>query len=460
MLPPWRLANLPSDKTVLLGLSGGADSRVLLHLLSAFARRDGFEMVVAHVNHGIRGDEAERDALFCQQLASEYGWEFLRLDTDVPTLAKQHRRSLELEAREVRYAFFEKIMKERKIEILVTAHHADDNLETVLFRICRGTGLHGLVGIPAVRKFSEGVLVRPLLPYSRREILAFCKEESLEFVTDSTNEKKGCSRNQIRLDVVPALEKFFESPQSSVYRMTRILEDDLDYLNREAEAFLQEHLRADGISAEVLQGAHPAIRRRVIGKMLPKTLETIHLTAIETLLEKGDSGASMSLPGDLCACLQNGRLLILSDLRLTASYERFPCEIGEVSLCDGKLTVSVKTYEKCKSEPNVHNAYTSSCIILKGTGMDELYFRGRRSGDAMPRKGVRRQIRRLYREAGVPVAVRDALPLLCQGENVLWAPFVGYADGVAPSHVQAEDWVITVRVRILNEMEKEGTLSE
>ncbi len=457
MLPPWRLAGTEPTAGVLLALSGGADSRALLHVLSAFARRDGFAVEVAHVNHGIRGAEAERDAQFCRGLAEEYGWEFHRLDADVPALAEQNKRSLELEAREVRYAYFEKLMRERDLPILVTAHHGDDNLETVLFRLCRGTGLHGLVGIPPVRKFANGVLVRPMLRYSRREILAFCHGEGLTFVTDSTNAKAHCSRNRIRLEAIPALEACVANPQNSVYRMTRFLSDDLEYLNGEAKRFLEAQWREGGVSAEALRTLHPAIRRRVIGMMLPKMLEAVHLTAVEELLEQGRSGTSVSLPADLCACLQNGRLLILPDLRVTSPYPPFPAEMGDVRLCDGKLTLSVKKYEKLKIESNVHNTYTSSCIIVKGTMESGVYFRARQNGDVMKRNGVNRPVRRLYREAGVPTAVRDGLPLLCGEDEILWIPFVGYADGVKRDRAGSGDFLITVRIE---KTENERTLQE
>ena len=148
---PWRLAGLPPSTPVLLALSGGADSRALLHLLYTSAQADGFRLLLAHVNHGIRGEESLRDRAFCQSLAKQYGLELLLLDADVPALAAESRRGLEEEARSLRYDYFAARMREEGIPILVTAHHANDNLETLLFRLCRGTGLSGLGGIAPVR---------------------------------------------------------------------------------------------------------------------------------------------------------------------------------------------------------------------------------------------------------------------------------------------------------------------
>ena len=456
---PQSLAARPSDKTVLLALSGGADSRALLHVLSKQAQKMGFSILTAHVNHGIRGLEADRDAVFCEALAKDYGWEHLTHSADVPAQARAHGRSLELEAREVRYEFFSRVMEERGIEILVTAHHADDNLETVLFRMARGTGLHGLCGIPSSREFGGGVLVRPLLGFSRRDILRFCEREGLEFVTDSTNAAPDCSRNRLRLDVVPLLEREFPDLQERIYRMTRSLSIDQDYLTGEAERFLEAHLFEGGISAELLMELHPAIRRRVLSMLLPRTLEATHLEAVDALLRKGESGSSISLPGDTCACLQGDVLRIVPDLRLVDPLDAFSFAEGARSFCDGRLTVCIKPYENTEMTDNVHGEYTSVCIIKGGSlegALETMFFRPRRAGDALLRNGVRREVRRLYREAGGPVAIRDALPLLCMGDQILWAPFVGAADGFGERIAEAGDLILTVGVSAYRTTEQKG----
>ena len=202
---PQALAGLDKTTPVLLAFSGGADSRALLHFLATRANEDGFPLTLAHVNHGIRGEEALRDRGFCQAVAETYGLELCILDADIPSLAKEHGRGLEEEARVVRYEYFERLMRERRIPLLATAHHADDNLETVLFHLCRGTGLSGLCGIAPTRDLAYGILTRPLLQVSRREILAYCHNNNLEYVTDSTNSDTAYARNRIRGEVIPIL---------------------------------------------------------------------------------------------------------------------------------------------------------------------------------------------------------------------------------------------------------------
>lgn len=141
-----------------------------------------------HVNHGIRGEEAIRDREFCRGFCRDRGIPFFCLDADVPAM-RQQGESLETAARRVRYGYFAAVMGEQDYPLLAVAHNADDNLETVLFRICRGTGLRGLCGIPPVRAFGSGYLVRPLLGVSREEILRYLGERELSYVTDSTNEE-------------------------------------------------------------------------------------------------------------------------------------------------------------------------------------------------------------------------------------------------------------------------------
>lgn len=215
---------------ILVGFSGGADSTALLDRLS---RLPGYSVAAVHVNHGIRGEEAIRDREFCRGFCRDRGIPFFCLDADVPAMRRQGE-SLETAARRVRYGYFAAVMGEQDYPLLAVAHNADDNLETVLFRICRGTGLRGLCGIPPVRAFGSGYLVRPLLGVSREEILRYLGERELSYVTDSTNEETDAARNRLRLTVIPALRAATGDPVAGVTRMTRLLAADSRYLEAEA----------------------------------------------------------------------------------------------------------------------------------------------------------------------------------------------------------------------------------
>lgn len=416
---------------MLLALSGGADSAALLYLLAECAARDGFRILAAHVQHGIRGEEAELDAVLSERLAARFGAEFVCERVDVPRLARERGMGLEETAREVRYECFARLMRERRIPILVTAHHANDNLETVLFRIARGTGLRGLCGIPEKRDFASGLLVRPLLAYSKRELVAICAREEIPFAQDSTNFSDDAARNRIRHGAVPSLETVASDPTGSVYRLTRALAQDEDCLSSMAEALLGEHQRTGRIPVEPLLRAHPAIRVRALSRLCEGGADAVHLEALERLLQTGRSGSSCPLPGDLCACLQGGELMILPKLRVPLGSEPIPFFEGCRAFCDGKLTVFVKRLENSESSENVHSLSTSASIIIDGVwNPDQLFFRARWESDTLLRQGKKQRLGRLFSEAGVPPMLRDSLPILCDGEGILWVPFVGLREDV------------------------------
>ena len=444
---PWRLAKLPRGSSVLLAFSGGADSRALLDLLAKDAKEDGYSLILAHVNHGIRGEEALRDRAFCIRTAERYGLEICVADVDVPTLAKESGRSLEEEAREVRYEFFASLMKERSIPLLATAHHANDNLETVLFRLARGTTLCGLGGIAPARAFGEaGVLVRPLLEATREEILRYCAEHQLEYVTDSTNLELDCSRNQIRHSVVPVLESLFASPQRRVTALCEQMRQDEDFLSGSATLFL-EQWKQNGCLAQALNQAHPAIRQRVIAAYVKEQTgsspEQIHLQSLLQLIADGQNGGQRELPHGWLAVVERDALRLIPTPEREPTSFRIPFSEGVIKLPDSGITIRV---ERMGENTKIHNLSTASHIILNSFSAimnGALYWRSRREGDTLVMGGMTRKLRKLSNEKKIPLRLRERLPFLCDEKGILWAPFVGARDGV---ELREGDTLITVEI--------------
>ncbi len=451
MTAPWSLAGMPKETAVLLALSGGADSVALFHLLRKQAERDGFSLSVAHFDHGIRGEDSRRDAAFCRELAETHQCPFYTEQGEIPRVARQTHRGLEEVAREARYAFFDRVMRENRIPILVTAHHADDQLETLLFRLCRGTGAAGLCGIAPSRAFGDGALVRPLLPFSKKEVLAFCKSEGLSFVTDETNDDTVYTRNRIRHEVIPVLETVVPSPQTSAVRLAASLSEDEDCLASLARELIERNATERGIAAEALREAHPAIRKRALAMLSPKPPEAVHLEAVERLLTTGKSGSLCPLPGGAVACLQGEELLILPDLRRACLPDRVPFREGEMSFCDGGLIVSVKGIEPFRENANVHKIETNMCIIEEALSADASplwYWRGRQNGDCFRWKGRSRRLADCYREAGIPTLLRDALPLLCDRDGILYAPLLGVREPQRKDGKEsARAWELSIELR-------------
>jgi len=433
---PAALAGMEPQTSVLLALSGGADSRALLDLLAEASKRDGFSILLAHVNHGIRGEDAIRDREFCRGLAEQYGLEIAVLDADVPALARARGQGIEETAREVRYAFFERLMRERAIPLLATAHHADDNLETLLFRLCRGSGTRGLSSIAPCRPFGGGYLVRPLLRVSRREIEAFCEARRLEFVRDETNADPTYARNRIRSEVIPVLESLFDAPQKRVADLAQDLREDDAYLSTVAQEFYTRNLTDGMLPCEPLAALPVPIRSRVMRVWIEREIgaepERVHLRAIEELLHASrNATGEVALPRDFIVTRWFGSLAIQPREALRRAEFHLPLTLGTTSLAALGIEIAVTRTHKPRK---IHNLYTQTGIIscaLFDIIKDSAYWRPYRDGDRILRGGMHKRLRRCWNEVGVPNRRRGSLPILCDSEGVLWAPYVGLRDGVA-----------------------------
>lgn len=246
---------------VLVALSGGADSVALF--LEAIRLRDEGKIGgvgAAHLNHGIRGEEANRDAAFCKALCAERDIPFYCGSIDIPEYAKAHRLSLETAARAERYRFLRETASRHEYSLIAAAHHKDDQAETLLLHLIRGCGTDGLNGM----RPREGNLIRPLLGVSKSEILAFLAERGQAYCTDSTNESTDALRNRVRHTVLPALAACNPAISDALARTCRWTAYDSEYLNRLAD----EALRSEP-DRFAIRALDPAIRFRVFRRMLP-----------------------------------------------------------------------------------------------------------------------------------------------------------------------------------------------
>lgn len=315
--PPHILSGMSLDTPILLGLSGGADSVTLLHMLVGYCRGTGAPLYTAHVNHMIRGEDAERDRDFCEALAAEYGVPCFVLEADVPAAAKERGIGLEEAARQMRYDFFDGLMLRHSIPLLATAHNADDALETLIFNISRGCGLQGLGSIPPVRQFGGGLLIRPLLKAPKADILRYCEQNSLSFVTDATNADDTYSRNHIRHNIIPALKKLNGAVLKNTARLSESARLDADFMARQVNSYLEGN---DPMSLSSLRALHPALLTRVLARLYSDysgglSVEQVHLSALITLIERGVGNSALSLPGLIRAQIRSGRLEFVPDPR-------------------------------------------------------------------------------------------------------------------------------------------------
>ncbi|MCB1276709.1 tRNA lysidine(34) synthetase TilS [Prosthecobacter sp.] len=290
---------------VLLAISGGRDSVALLHLM----REAGFtNLILCHLNHGLRGMESTGDAAFVRRLAKKHELKCEIEEVDVAALAEKRRISTETAAREARHAFLLRMAEKHDVWVVLVAHHAEDQAETILANLCRGTGLAGLAGMHAVQRLDSGLhLVRPMLQVRRSEIDAYLRSKRLKFREDSSNQSLKHRRNRLRHEALPLLNDIFARdvvPQ--VVRLGSLAEQDDDCLQRQAFAFLTAPLavnedRSLSITKELL-ALHPAVLSRVFALWFREVMELpgIENDDIEAAMSMlaPDGAAKINLPHD------------------------------------------------------------------------------------------------------------------------------------------------------------------
>ena len=399
---------------VVCALSGGADSMAMLWCLHSLQAELGITVSAAHFNHRLRGAEADRDEAFVRAFCAGHGIALTVGSADVAKYAAAHGKSVEEAARECRYAFLLSLPCDK----LATAHTADDNAETVLLHLLRGSGLRGLCGIPPRR----GSIVRPLLSVTREQVAAFLRAENIAWVEDSTIAEDFCARNRLRRRVLPELRAL--SPQLSGHLSTqsRLLREEDAYLDELAAALLREE---DGVFAcAPLREAPPVLQRRALRLMtrrvLPQDVTFAHIAALQALLVSPDPSAQCDLPGSVIARRR------YDGLELTRpSPETFPetplSVPGETLLPVPGLKITCEITENFKKIAN-----TPFRFAIKYDMITQSILRPRRSGDRMSTDGVHtKTLKKLFIERRVPRAQRGVTAVLASGSNVLAVAGIG-----------------------------------
>ncbi len=421
---PHELAGLAQDTPLAVALSGGADSVALLSLL-----RDKQNICAVHVHHGIRGAEADRDAAFCEGLAASLGIPFHLLRVDAPARARETGESLETAAREARYAALAALMRERGIPLLATAHHADDQLETMLQHLLRGSGTRGLCGIPACRPLGDGLLVvRPLLAIKKADLLSYLTAKNLSYVTDSTNEEICCQRNFLRLRVLPLLTKLQPNAPLMAARCAEALTADEQYLNGLATDFLARE--GSEPSLDALRLLPQPILLRVMQQLLPEPPTAAHFAAICALLESKKPHASLSLPPKTVLRKENGRLTVTSREALDKKdYRILLCQSeNEIKPADA-LVIFGGVGETIRKELTAHYKYHTAQKLCSTAMLGEPYARARAEGDTVLAGRMHKSVRRLGTLRHLPPEVRARMPLLADEQGILAIPFGPVRDG-------------------------------
>lgn len=400
---------LPAGGRVLCAVSGGADSMALLHMLLL---REDLTVCAAHFEHGLRGEESLRDAAFVEGWCRERSVPCLLEHGDVRRFARERGLGIEEAARELRYEFLERAADTLGCGIIATAHNADDNAETILLHLLRGSGSDGLRGIPRQR----GRIVRPLLDTARAEIEAYLRENGIPHVEDSSNTEEAFSRNLLRRRVMPVLRELNPRVSEAMGRTARLLERDGACLDRQAAAFRAGAEEDEGtLSLEALRALDPAISSRVVRALWPETLSEERTEAALRFLEEDGYGV-LELPGGVLR-REQGRLFLNGEEETETLPEReLPAE-GSLALPEAGLVLRCEKAVKKEEINGLFKTYELKCEKIHG----KLVCTGRREGDRFrpAHRGCGKSLRALFREAGLTRRERALVPVLRDEEGIL-----------------------------------------
>ena len=438
---------VPGDRIV-AGVSGGADSLCLLFLLLEYAERVPLEIAVVHVDHGVRADAAE-DARYVEELCRQAGLPFFLRRADVPGLAREWKCSQEDAGRRVRYEAFHEAAKHLGDARIAVAHNSNDNAETMLFHLFRGSGLKGLCGIAPVRDR----IIRPILCLERRETEAYLAARGILWCRDSTNEEDDYSRNRIRHHILPyAEEALFPGAVERMRRTAEVLAETEAYLRQQTAEALAACVREQGpfcccVDAEAFRSLHPALRKRALHELLVclsptgKDMGQIHVQDVLALFLR-EGNRSVSLPFGITAVRRYGAVTLErrtgatgpghehKDIGPGAGLEGaevpplkenggdfFVYDLGK----QGKIDFTVFLAEKSMELPK--NRYTKWLDYDKIR--ESLVIRTRRTGDYLTIADgggniVHKSLKKYMITEKIPRQFRDEMPLLASGNHIAW----------------------------------------
>lgn len=421
----------PGD-AILVGVSGGADSVALLHLLNRIKKEMGLSLYAGHINHMFRGEESEGDARLVEKLAREWGIPLVCERFNVPEYLNKNGLSAQEGAREVRYRFFKDTAARLGCSSIALGHHADDQAETVLLNLIRGSGMSGLSGIPPVR---EGVYIRPLIGARREQIETYCRFFGVPYRMDSSNLKTVYFRNRIRLELIPLLEKEYNpAVVESLNRLAGIIRDEdacLDEIARKAyeESVSSREAEKIKISLERMDGYPAAIKRRIIRiafRELAGRGRTPAFEHVERAVELAfgpSHQAKMDLPGGVSLAKRYRFLeMITARNSFTVPFYVYDLQVPGVTHIPelGRVIVSEVLEASRIGDPR---RYSGNETVLD---MDSLKVsvrvRRRMDGDTFYPLGMsgKTKLKKFFIDLKVPREDRDAIPIVTCGNDIVW----------------------------------------
>ena len=407
---------LRQDETVAVALSGGCDSMALLHYMLSNAKKFHINVIALNVEHGIRGEESLSDTKFVKDYCKKINIPLLTYSVDAIKKAEDDKLSLEQAARVLRYECFYDAVDRKKCDKIATAHHLDDNVESILFNLFRGTGVKGATGI---EEYFNSKIIRPFLGIEKAEIEKYAKVNSLPFVTDSTNSCCDYTRNAMRLKVIPEIKKLFPKMQDSILRFTEILKEEDDYLSLESKKILT----LLNNRAEISIPCHYALFSRATITALKhlgiqKDYEKVHIDDAFSLIQK-QNGSSVNLPKGVVAIKEYDKIVFFKANH--SEKMQIPFSIGEFKFLEKTLKITeVKN-------PNLKNGLFLDLAKIPNGAV----IRTKNVGDNFTKfGGGTKSLGDYLTDKKIPLRERDSLPVIAKSNEVLAIFGVAVSDKV------------------------------
>ncbi len=423
---------------IIVGLSGGPDSVCLLHVLHSLASRLNISIAAVHINHMLRGDESLEDELYAGELCKQLGISLHVARHDIKSISFKKKLSIEEAGREIRYEEYKSVADREGASKIAVAHNRNDQAETVLLNIIRGTGLEGLKGMD----YKNGRIIRPLLDIDRKEIEDYCISKKLSPRMDSSNLENIYTRNKVRLDLIPRINDLFNiDVVTSINRMSLILSEDQSCLMEKAQdlynkCVLKKEEKMVSLDLNKLQGCHPSIFKRVARLAVKdvrgslKGIESVHIESIKDLGFSGKTVSQVHLPDSLRAARSYDVLKIyIEDKEKKAPLFNTPVNIPGTTRIDA-LDSTIESFIE-KPPLNIEHfgniGYNSLVQFFDYEKLKKgVHVRNRRNGDLFkPYKSTgTKKLKEYFIDNKIPRDIRGSIPVIAKDREIVW--IIGY----------------------------------
>ncbi|MBQ4527379.1 MAG: tRNA lysidine(34) synthetase TilS [Clostridia bacterium] len=405
----------PNDK-ILVALSGGADSVFLIHMLHYLKNEYSLTLGAAHVNHCIRGEDANKDQNFCKSLCAKLDIPYHTVDIDIPKLAKDNKISEETAGRNARYNFFNEISHIYNYDKIAVAHNMNDSVETLIINLIRGCSLNGLCGIKPKNKN----IIRPIYNVERYEIENYLSDNNIEFCTDKTNFENIYTRNKIRNCIINQMKEINPSVVKTIFSNIKNFNDDNEYFEKLSDDIINESCSPGNISIDIFRfKTFPKpIKKRVILKCLHYVCNyegDVESKHIDILLQDLKNGQVFDMPHSVKVYVTNDKIIFSAKHQNTAGFE-IPVSVDDIIKTDKETSIILSRVSKAdfNDKNSLYIDYDKVCF-------DKLVLRSKKEGDKIRPYGMKgtKKLKQLFNDLKIPSFERGNIPILCESDKIV-----------------------------------------